>query len=119
MRWPELTTTPMPRTLLKNLDILTLDDAGTILRNSNIAIDGKTILAVGESPANFTPDEVIDGYNHVALPGFFNGAFEWRANLNFARQRNRERMPARQRQTRRLLHQVRIDCRGVDHARLR
>ncbi|MBI3244287.1 MAG: amidohydrolase [Chloroflexi bacterium] len=62
----------MAKTLLKNLDILTLDDAGTILRNSNIAIDGKIIVAVGEAPPDFKPDEVIDGYNHLALPGFFN-----------------------------------------------
>jgi 5-methylthioadenosine/S-adenosylhomocysteine deaminase len=62
----------MPSTLLKNVDILTLDDTGTILRNSNIAIEGKKIRAVGDVPPDFKPDEVIDGYNHVALPGFFN-----------------------------------------------
>jgi 5-methylthioadenosine/S-adenosylhomocysteine deaminase len=62
----------MSKTLIKNVDIITLDDAGTILRHSSIAIDGKTIVAAGAAPADFTPDEVIDGYNHAALPGFFN-----------------------------------------------
>src|SRR5574341_786933 len=62
----------MTRILIKNVDVITLDDAGTVLRGSNVAIDGKTIAAVGEAPAGFAPDEVIEGYNHVALPGFFN-----------------------------------------------
>ncbi len=62
----------MPKTLIKNVDVITLDDAGTVLRNADIAIDGESILSVGDAPTDFTPDEMIDGYNHVALPGFFN-----------------------------------------------
>ncbi len=62
----------MAQTLITNVDVITLDDAGTVLRNANVAIDGKTILAVGSVPADFAPDETIDGYNHVAVPAFFN-----------------------------------------------
>ena len=62
----------MTKILIKNVDIITLDDAGVVLRGSNIAIDGKSILTVGDAPADFVPDETLDGYNHVALPGFFN-----------------------------------------------
>lgn len=62
----------MANILIKNVDILTLDEQGTLLRNSAIAIEGKTIRAVGEIPAGFTPDETVDGYNQVALPGLFN-----------------------------------------------
>ncbi len=62
----------MTKTLIKNVDVITLDEAGTVLRNAHVAIDGKTILAVGDVPIDFTPDETIDGYNHVAVPGFFN-----------------------------------------------
>lgn len=62
----------MPKTLIKNVDIITLDDESTIHHNSRIAIDGKTILAIGDISDDFTPDDIIDGYNHVALPGFFN-----------------------------------------------
>ena len=62
----------MTNTLIQNADIVTLDEQGSILRNASIAIEGKTILAVGEPPAGFIPDEIIDGYNHAALPAFFN-----------------------------------------------
>jgi 5-methylthioadenosine/S-adenosylhomocysteine deaminase len=62
----------MPKTLIENVDVITLDEAGTVLRNGKLAIDAKSILAVGDVPADFAPDETIDGYNHVALPGFFN-----------------------------------------------
>ncbi len=62
----------MTRLLIKNVDILTLDSAGTILRNSNIGIEGKTIQFVGPVPTDFIPDNTLDGYNQVAVPGFFN-----------------------------------------------
>ena len=58
--------------LIKNAAVLTLDDAGTVLPAANIAIEGRAIRAIGDVPVDFTPDEVIDGYNHLAVPGFFN-----------------------------------------------
>ena len=58
--------------LIKNVSILTLDAQGTLLPPTNIAIEGRTIRAIGEVPAGFAADEVIDGYNHLAVPGFFN-----------------------------------------------
>ncbi len=60
------------KTLIKNVDALTLDPAGTVLLNTHVALDGAHILAVGDVPRDFVPDQVIDGYNHVAVPGFFN-----------------------------------------------
>jgi 5-methylthioadenosine/S-adenosylhomocysteine deaminase len=90
----------MTRTLIKNVDVITLDEAGTVLRNAGIAIDGTRITAIappvaaiGGVPADFTPDETIDGYNHVALPGFFNAhshaamTYErgWAEDLSFPR----------------------------------
>ncbi len=60
------------RLLIKNVDAITLDAAGTILTHTQIAVEGRTIQAVGQVPADFQPDEVIDGYNQVAVPGFFN-----------------------------------------------
>ena len=62
----------MTALLIKNVDIIPLDEKGTVLRNSALAIEGKTIRAVGDIPGDFVPDEIVDGYNHVALPGFFN-----------------------------------------------
>jgi 5-methylthioadenosine/S-adenosylhomocysteine deaminase len=58
--------------LIKNVDVLTLDSAGIILPATNIAIKGRAIRAIGEVPPDFHADEVIDGYNHLAVPGFFN-----------------------------------------------
>src|SRR5919202_1535714 len=57
---------------IQNVDILTLDQQDTALKNSPLAIDGKTIVGIGSIPRDFTPEETIDGTNHVALPGFFN-----------------------------------------------
>jgi 5-methylthioadenosine/S-adenosylhomocysteine deaminase len=62
----------MTRTLIKNADIVTLDLDGTIYPSAELAIDGKQILALGKAPQGFEPDEVVDGYNHAVLPGFFN-----------------------------------------------
>lgn len=62
----------MTRTLITHVDVVTLDAAGTVLRDSSIAIDGGTISAVGNLPIDFTPDRIINGYGHVALPGFVN-----------------------------------------------
>src|SRR3990172_2368006 len=58
--------------LIKNVDAITLDSTGTILRGTNIAVEGRTIRAVGDAPRDFKPDEIIDGYNHVAVPAFYN-----------------------------------------------
>ncbi|MDI1478098.1 amidohydrolase [Polyangium sp. y55x31] len=60
------------KTLIKDVDIVTLDEKGTVIRGGAIAIDGACIVAVGEAPAEFVPDTTIDGTNHVAVPGFFN-----------------------------------------------
>lgn len=60
------------RLLIKNIDAITLDSAGTIWRSTNIAIDDNVIRAIGDVPPDFRADETIDGYNHVAVPGFFN-----------------------------------------------
>ncbi len=62
----------MPRLLIRNVDILTLDEADRILLNSLVAIDGKQIVGVDRLPDDFVPDATIDGANHVLLPGLFN-----------------------------------------------
>ncbi|MDI1445066.1 amidohydrolase [Polyangium sp. 6x1] len=60
------------KTLIKDVDIVTLDEKGTVIRGGAIAIDGASLVAVGEVPAEFVADATIDGANHVAVPGFFN-----------------------------------------------
>ena len=83
----------MPRILIENADIVTLDAAGSVIRNGRIAIEGDRIIVVGEVPVDFEPDEVVDGYNHAVLPGFFNAhchaamTYErgWAEDLSFDR----------------------------------
>jgi 5-methylthioadenosine/S-adenosylhomocysteine deaminase len=58
--------------LVRNVDVLTLDEAGTILSGVDMAVEGRIIRAIGDAPPDFAADEIIDGYNHLAVPGFFN-----------------------------------------------
>ena len=63
----------MIRTLIDQVDAITLaDDAKLVLRDVSIAIEGESIVAVGQAPEDFVADEVIDGRGHLALPGMFN-----------------------------------------------
>jgi 5-methylthioadenosine/S-adenosylhomocysteine deaminase len=73
----------MTRTLITHADIVTLDAAGTILRNAEVAIDGERIVAVGQAPASFQPDETLDATNHVLMPGFVNA--HTHASMTFER----------------------------------
>jgi len=58
--------------LIRNADIITLDDENHILRQADLAIANETIVAVGQTPIDFAPDEVIDGDDRVILPAFYN-----------------------------------------------
>ena len=62
----------MSKILIRDVDIVTLDDSGTVLRGADLAIADGRIAAVGQAPVDFVPDDVVDGHNHVAMPGFFN-----------------------------------------------
>ncbi len=58
--------------LIQNVDIITLDDENHILHQAELAIAGNTIIGVGQAPPGFVADEIVDGYDHVALPAFYN-----------------------------------------------
>jgi 5-methylthioadenosine/S-adenosylhomocysteine deaminase len=60
------------RTLIRDTTAITLDQQDRILQQADVAIDGDTILAVGQAPTGFQPDRIIDGRHRVAMPGFFN-----------------------------------------------
>lgn len=62
----------MSKILIQHIAALTLDEQNRVLKDVSIAIDGKTIVAIGDAPRDFVADEIIDGRNHVALPAFFN-----------------------------------------------
>ena len=62
------------KTLIKNVTILTMDDADRVLRDGWLLIDGEKIAALGEEEqqAEAVADEVIDGAGGILLPGFVN-----------------------------------------------
>lgn len=60
------------RTLIEHVAAITLDAENRISGDTCIAIDGEKIIAVGDRPDGFEPDEHIDGREMVALPAFFN-----------------------------------------------
>ena len=57
------------KTLIKDVYVV-LPDGTTSL--TNIMLDGNKIAAIGEVPEDFRPGKVIDGKNHLAVPGFVN-----------------------------------------------
>jgi len=58
--------------LIKGAAVITLDEAGTVLPQADIAIADGKILAIGQPPDDFVADQVIHAADHVAMPGFFN-----------------------------------------------
>ncbi len=83
----------MTVTHIRNVDIVTLDEQGTIHHNADLVIRDGRIDAVGKAPDNLTADQTIDGSHHVVLPGFVNAhchspmTFErgWAEDLPFDR----------------------------------
>ena len=63
-------------TLLVNGIVVTMDVAGTIIRNGAVAIRDGAIVAVGatsELQAQFSAKETLDCANHAIVPGLING----------------------------------------------
>lgn len=83
----------MHTTHIRHLEIVTLDDAGTIHHDADLVIRDGQIAHVGSAPADLRADEVIDGSGRVAMPGLFNAhchspmTFErgWAEDLPFDR----------------------------------
>jgi len=78
---------------IRHLEIVTLDDAGTILHDADLVIQDGKIAQVGKAPGDLKADEIIDGSGRAAMPGFFNAhchspmTFErgWAEDLPFDR----------------------------------
>ncbi len=58
--------------LIRHADIITLDENERVLRDADVAIAGELIAGVGDVPAGFVPDEVIDARGHILMPAFCN-----------------------------------------------
>ena len=58
--------------LIRHGDVITLDPQGRVLHDADVAISGDTIVAVGQAPVDFRPQETVDAAGHIVMPGFFN-----------------------------------------------
>lgn len=59
--------------LIKNVEIVTLNDKDVIIKNGCIGIKDKTICFVSENmPDGINPKSVIDGRGKIAMPGLVN-----------------------------------------------
>jgi len=60
------------RLLIREVAAIPLDGVHDLLPEVDIAIEHGRIRAIGAVPPDFTPDQIIDGREYVALPAFFN-----------------------------------------------
>ena len=59
-------------TLFSNVSAVLMDEAGTVLDNAYVAVDGGKITYVGTARPDAAFDQVIDGGGNVLMPGFVN-----------------------------------------------
>ena len=60
-------------TMIKNADILTMDDDFSILKNQVICIEDDRIVYIGEDePFFFLPNRIINAENKIVMPGLIN-----------------------------------------------
>ncbi|MBQ1889126.1 MAG: amidohydrolase family protein, partial [Selenomonas sp.] len=57
------------KTLIKNVCAVMPDGTTPV---TNIMIDNNRIAGIGDVPEDFRPGKVIDGTDHLAIPGFVN-----------------------------------------------
>ena len=60
----------MSNILIKGAHVLLEDYT---IKVADIAVQGTEILAIGNIPADFTPERTVDGKDHFAVPGLING----------------------------------------------
>lgn len=58
--------------LIKNADIITVNNNDDVFYNKDLAIKDSVIKYIGEIPSSFKPDKVIDGSNKIVIPGLIN-----------------------------------------------
>ena len=73
----------MVNILLQNATIITLDADDRILFDADLAIQEGVIIAVGDIPPEFAPDERIDLQGRIVMPGLYNA--HTHAAMTFAR----------------------------------
>lgn len=62
----------MSNILLRGGSVITLQASGEATASADVAIADGLILAVGQAPAAFEPDQIVDARGHIVMPGLFN-----------------------------------------------
>src|SRR3990170_2424332 len=78
---------------IRNLEIVTLDEGGTLHHGADLVVRDGRLSHLGPAPADLQADEVVDGRGKAALPGLVNAhchspmTFErgWAEDLPFER----------------------------------
>ncbi len=60
------------KTVITNGIIIAMDYSSPRVQKGNIAIDGRKVISVGDTPAGFKPDRTIDASGSIVLPGLVN-----------------------------------------------
>lgn len=58
--------------LIKNVALLSMKEEQPLMENTNIYIEGDTIIYIGEINPDIKVDRVIDGTKKIAMPGLIN-----------------------------------------------
>ena len=58
--------------LIKDVMILTMNASNQGVFKGDIGIENEWISFVGETPDSFIPDKIIEGTNHLSMPGLIN-----------------------------------------------
>ncbi|OJV62181.1 MAG: N-ethylammeline chlorohydrolase [Clostridiales bacterium 38-18] len=60
------------KVLIKDIEIISMSPSYPSVFKGNIGIEDQNIVFIGEVPSTFNADKVIDGMDHIAMPGLIN-----------------------------------------------
>lgn len=60
------------RIQIRSPKLLLPEGDGFAVREADLWIEGEIIAAIGEAPENFVPDRVLEGKDHLVIPGLVN-----------------------------------------------
>jgi 5-methylthioadenosine/S-adenosylhomocysteine deaminase len=62
----------MANILIRGGDVLTMEPGVPTVHGIDVAIAGGLVVAVGDVPESFAPDQIVDARHHIVMPGLFN-----------------------------------------------
>jgi 5-methylthioadenosine/S-adenosylhomocysteine deaminase len=62
----------MANILIRGGDVITMQPGVAPMLATDLAVGGDLIVAVGPTPQEFIPDQIVDARHHIVMPGLFN-----------------------------------------------